>query len=91
LFEAALRVVCPTVKSPVVNSTSGDTEVKSTHACFSPAHPYAKISTGLSVRMRTFYWPGRVWIQYCGANTPLINAWGIWNACMLRQYESGRS
>jgi hypothetical protein len=49
LLEAVLRAVCPTVKSPMVNPTSGDTPVKSTHACFPLTHPYTKISVCLSV------------------------------------------
>jgi hypothetical protein len=33
----------------MVNPTSKDTPVKSTHAYFPPTHPYTKISVGLSV------------------------------------------
>jgi hypothetical protein len=37
------------VKVPVPNSTSGETPVKSTHACFPPTHPYTITSAGLRV------------------------------------------
>jgi len=43
------RVVYPTVKGPTPNPTSGETSIKSTHACFPPTHPYTISSTGLSV------------------------------------------
>jgi hypothetical protein len=49
LLEVALRVTCHTVKSSVVNPTSGETSVKSTHACLPPTHRYTKISVDLSV------------------------------------------
>jgi hypothetical protein len=43
LLETTLRTVYPTVKSSVVNPSSEDTIVKSTHACFPHIHPYTKI------------------------------------------------
>jgi len=32
-LDAALRVVCATIKGPTPNPTSGETPIKSTHAC----------------------------------------------------------
>ena len=49
LLDAAFRVACPTVKGLTPNPTSGETPVKSTHACFPPTHPYTITSAGLSV------------------------------------------
>jgi hypothetical protein len=49
LLEAASRVVCSTVKFPVVNSTSEKTAVKFTHACFHLTHSYTRTSVDLSV------------------------------------------
>jgi len=34
LFDTAFKVACPTVKNPTLNPTSGETSIKSTHACF---------------------------------------------------------
>jgi len=49
LLDAAFRAECPTVKAPTLKPTSGETSVKSTHACFPPTHPYTITSACLSV------------------------------------------
>jgi len=49
LFDAAFKVVYPTIKGPTPNLTSGETPVKFTHACFPPTYLYTITSTSLSV------------------------------------------
>ena len=49
LFDVTFMAACPTVKGPTPNPTSGETPVKSTHACFSPTNLYTITFAGLSV------------------------------------------
>jgi hypothetical protein len=53
LLKTILRVACPTVKASVLNPTSGDTPVKSTHACFSPIHSCMITSAGNICRFKS--------------------------------------
>jgi hypothetical protein len=50
---AALRVVCPTVNTPVVNPISGETSVKYTHTCFPSTHPYTRTLAELKVDLHS--------------------------------------
>lgn len=49
LLKAVLSVVCLIVKLPVLSPTSGETPIKSTHACFPYTDIYTRAYVGLRV------------------------------------------
>jgi hypothetical protein len=57
MFEATLRVLCPTVKTSIFHPTSSITLAKSTHACFSSTHIY---TIGASFFYRYFRAPKNI-------------------------------
>jgi hypothetical protein len=54
MFEATLRVFCPTVKTSIFHPTSSITLTKSIHVCFPSTHIYTITSTYLRVDLPSY-------------------------------------
>jgi len=56
LLDEGFKAVCHTVKGPTPKPTSGETPVKSTHACFPPTYPYTITFASLSADILFWGW-----------------------------------